>query len=296
MQPRDGQLCVLLAAVLGWGWGEGEEEGEGQAENVGVGEGYCCSRRGRGADLVDEMDEAVAAQVRLPRQGSLGLGLGLGLGAWVRVGPWARTTGAPCPVSAAAAHSRSRRTMRMPAHRRPAVGGCGWGWPRWGCGCGCGNGAALRAWAGAGAGADCLKVALGQHKPLRQSRVELHVGGDSGEEAGAGARAGGRQGHRLHVDAVALGAGLAPADTDGPLAQHAALHRLLGLLRVLPVAEAHKAVVLTLRQTAGQSSRLRGRRRVRRYGDPRVRAVGQTGACVRCARVGAKRGGKRAPS
>ena len=106
----------------------------------------------------------------------------------------------------------------------------------------------------------------------------------------------GQQGHHLHVDAVALGAGLAPADTDGPLAQHAALHRLLGLLRVLPVAEAHKAVVLTLRQTAGQSSRLGGRRRVRRYGDPRVRAVGQTGACVRCARVGAKRGGKRAPS
>ena len=158
------------------------------------------------------------------------------------------------------------------------------------------TGAALRAWAGAGAGADCLKVALGQHKPLRQSRFELHVGGDSGEEAGAGARAGGRQGHCLHVDAVALGAGLAPADTDGPLAQHAALHRLLGLLRVLPVAEAHKAVVLTLRQTAGQSSKVVGQRRARRDGDPRVRAVGQTGACVRCARVGAKRGGKRAPS
>ena len=106
----------------------------------------------------------------------------------------------------------------------------------------------------------------------------------------------GRQGHHLHVDAVALGAGLAPADTDGPLAQHAALHRLLGLLRMLPVAEAHKAVVLTLRQRAAQSSRLGGRRRVRRCEDPRVRAVGQTGACVRCARVGAKRGGKHAPS
>ena len=70
MQPRDGQLCVLLAAVLGWGWGEGEGEGEGQGENVGVGERVTeIPARGKGADLVDEMDEAIAAQVRLPRQG-----------------------------------------------------------------------------------------------------------------------------------------------------------------------------------------------------------------------------------
>ena len=87
----------------------------------------------------------------------------------------------------------------------------------------------------------------------------------------------------LHVDAVALGARLAPADADRPLAQHAPLHRLLGLLGVLPVAEAHEAVVLALRQQRGSTRGSDGGGK----GYPRVRvagSAGQPGACARRAR------------